>query len=194
VHGSQNANVWARGPQLRGGDLGTIRFIRYPPSDPEPDPDARGISAHTDFEFFTLMHQDKPGLQFMLPPGAGDEAGQWIDAPVRPESYVIIVGDMLERFTNGLLHATPHRVLPCPWQRHSIIRFVAVHPETLVEPMEQFITDARPRAYTAVTMHKHMETTLSNLAEGKGAWDMVTDRSITATYVYDEKVGQGAKL
>ena len=34
--------------------------------------------------------------------GAGSEAGQWIDAPVRSESYVIIVGDMLERFTNGL--------------------------------------------------------------------------------------------
>ena len=49
------------------GDLGTIRFIRYPPSAAKPDPDARGISAHTDFEFFTLMHQDKPGLQFMLP-------------------------------------------------------------------------------------------------------------------------------
>ena len=135
------------------------------------------------------MHQDKPGLQFMLPPSAGHEAGQWIDAPVRSESYVIIVGDMLERFTNGLLKATPHRVVACPWQRHSIIRFVAVHPDTVVEPMKQFITATRPRAYTAVTMKEYMATTLSNLAEGKGAWDIEKGTSITATYVYSEHGG-----
>jgi isopenicillin N synthase-like dioxygenase len=182
---------------LRGGDLGTIRFIRYPPSDPRPDRDARGISAHTDFEFFTLMHQDQPGLQFKLPPGTGREAGQWIEAPVRSESYVIIVGDMLERFTNGLLKATPHRVVACPWQRHSIIRFVAVHPETLVAPMAQFITATRPRAYTPVTMREHMATTLRNLTEGKGAWDVETETSITATYKYGEhhheEVGSAAE-
>ena len=50
--------------------------------------------------------------------------------------------------------------------------------------MVQFITAARPRAYTAVTMKEHMATTLGNLAAGKGAWDMETETSITATYVY----------
>ena len=62
---------------LRGGDLGTIRFIRYPPSAAKPDPDARGISAHTDFEFFTLMHQDRAGLQFMLPVRATSAVANW---------------------------------------------------------------------------------------------------------------------
>ena len=50
--------------------------------------------------------------------------------------------------------------------------------------MAQFITASRPRAYTAVTMKEHMATTLGNLAAGKGAWDIETETSITATYVY----------
>ena len=82
--------------------------------------------------------------------------------------------------------ATPHRVLPCPWQRHSIIRFVALQPSTLVEPMARFVTEERPRAYTAVTMLEHMNTTLTNLEEGKGAWDAESGISLTATYRYGE--------
>ena len=53
-----------------------------------------------------------------------------------------------------------------------------------------FVTAERPRAYTSVTMKEHMDTTLRNLAEGKGAWDRVSNSSITATYVYDEGDGE----
>ena len=52
-----------------GGEFGTIRLLHYPATEGEPDPDVdRGIAAHTDFEFFTLMEQDAPGLQFLPPP------------------------------------------------------------------------------------------------------------------------------
>ena len=42
-----------------------------------------------------------------------------------------------------------------------------------------------PAAYTAVTMERHMETTMTNLQQGKGAWDSAKGVSRTATYVYD---------
>ena len=64
-----------------GGDYGTIRLLSYPGAADAPAAASRGISAHTDFEFFTLMHQDAPGLQF-LPPTS--KPREWIDAPVRP--------------------------------------------------------------------------------------------------------------
>ena len=83
---------------------------------------ATGISPHTDYEMFTLMHQSASGLQIVPAGGSG-----WIDLPVRPADFVIIVGDMLERYTNGALRATPHRVLMTPWPRYSIIRFTAVN-------------------------------------------------------------------
>jgi isopenicillin N synthase-like dioxygenase len=139
-----------------------------------------GISAHTDFEAFTLMHQDAPGLQFMSP-----HSTEWLDAPVRPGEFVVIVGDVLERFTNGTLKATPHRVINTAHERHSIIRFSAVHPDTLIEPLNAFVSEARPPLYTPVTMARHLETTIANLKEGKGAWDAEKGVSKTATYVYD---------
>jgi len=159
------------------GDLGTIRLLHYPgTTDTEID---RGISAHTDFEAFTLMHQDAPGLQF-IPPSGGD----WVDAPVRPGEFVVILGDVLERFTNGVLKATPHRVLKTPHSRSSIIRFNAVHEDTLIEPLEAFVSEERPAQYTPVTMKLHMETTMKNLQNGLGAWDSERNVSRTATYQY----------
>ena len=120
------------------GDLGTIRLISYPGfevpvhtfsaanansgdhawtySDDEDDDDDVckadvGIAPHTDFEAFTLMHQDAPGLQLLsrteLEKG---KDGAWIDAPV-VDAFIVIVGDILERYTNGVLRATPHRVV-----------------------------------------------------------------------------------
>eukprot|EP00933_Yihiella_yeosuensis_P069029 TRINITY_DN7513_c1_g2_i2.p1 TRINITY_DN7513_c1_g2~~TRINITY_DN7513_c1_g2_i2.p1 ORF type:complete len:196 (-),score=38.06 TRINITY_DN7513_c1_g2_i2:110-697(-) len=170
-----------------GGDMGTIRLLHYPAAANDEEASARaaanyGISPHTDFEAFTLMHQDAPGLQF-LPPGGNT----WVDAPVRPQEFVVIVGDVLERFTNGVLKATPHRVLQTAWERNSIIRFNAMTPDTLIAPLPEFVSEGRPAMYTPVTMKKHMDTTMEGLEAGRGAWEPGNPgRSLTATYVYDD--------
>mmetsp|Transcript_13182 Transcript_13182/g.15391 ORF Transcript_13182/g.15391 Transcript_13182/m.15391 type:complete len:349 (-) Transcript_13182:32-1078(-) len=158
------------------GDLGTIRLLFYPGMENNSQEIVDdGISAHTDFEAFTLMHQDAPGLQFMSP-----ESGEWIDAPVREGEFVVILGDVMERFTNGVLKATPHRVVKTRHSRSSIIRFNAVEEDTLIAPLEKFGTPL----YTPVTMKEHMETTMRNLELGHGAWDPIKKCSKTATYVY----------
>merc|ERR1711862_745722 len=172
----------------KGGDFGTIRLLRYPNNEDKND-DAMhkanvGISAHTDFEAFTLMHQDAPGLQFLPPQKSVDGTQNWIDAPVFDDMFVVIIGDVLERFTNGVLKATPHRVLKTKHQRNSIIRFNAVSSDTLIEPMPEFVSDINPPKYTPVTMRRHMETTMRNLEKGVGAWDNKNNRSLTANYVY----------
>lgn len=123
--------------------------------------------------------QDAAGLQF-IPSG---EQG-WVDAPVRPGEFVVIVGDVLERLTNGVLKATPHRVKLTEHTRNSIIRFNALHPDTLIAPLPAFCSSDRPPAYTPVTMRVHMETTIRNLEKGIPAWDTERNVSRTATYVY----------
>jgi len=106
---------------------------------------------------------------------------------VRPEEFVVTVGDCLERVTNGELLATPHRVLYEPRrQRNSIVRFNAFRPEAVVRPMAQFVSASRPPAYSPVTMATHMETTMRNLANGVGSWDSATQRSISATFDYSD--------
>lgn len=164
------------------GDFGTIRLLSYPEINESDAKEANmGISAHTDFEAFTLMHQDAPGLQFIPASGEG-----WIDAPVRPGEFVVIIGDVLERFTNGLLRATPHRVILTPHHRQSIIRFNAVTADTLIAPLPEFVDEGRgePSKYSPVTMRTHMETTMRNLELGLGAWDHDEQVSLTATYDY----------
>ena len=201
---------------FKDGDLGTIRLLHYPEARDDAEVNARamenakgamerqvGISAHTDFEFFTLMHQQQPGLQLLVQHSEGEDCGQsqpkwrWVDAPTAMDDHgamLVIAGDIFERFTNGVVRALPHRVLCTPHARNSIIRFNAVHPDTVVEPLDVFIGPERPRAYGRTTMRKHMETTMSNLAAGKGAWSSSESmdqndpgRSLTATYNYEQE-------
>jgi isopenicillin N synthase-like dioxygenase len=90
------------GKHLHQGDLGTVRLLKYPPR-PSKDMRSVGISAHTDFELITLMAQDEAGLQFMFPPAGGStHAGEWVELPVREGQCIVIVNDMMERFTNGV--------------------------------------------------------------------------------------------
>jgi isopenicillin N synthase-like dioxygenase len=175
-----------------GGDFGTIRLLHYPSMDSAAAAKTNvGISAHTDFEAFTLMHQSAPGLQ-LLPPltsGSGDDGQppaqrEWMDAPVRPGEFLVIVGDALEPCTNGLFQATPHRVLKTAHARWSIIRFNAFAADTILAPLEKFCDDQRPAAYAPVTMKVHMDTTIQNLELGIGAWDEEKQQSRTANYVY----------
>src|SRR5271165_5909271 len=54
---------------------------------------------------FTVLLQDSVGgLE------ARNRAGQWIPAPSVAHSFVINIGDMMQRWTNGRFVSTPHRV------------------------------------------------------------------------------------
>jgi len=68
--------------------------------------------------------------------------------------------------------------------RSSIIRFNAFAPETVIQPLDQFVSAERPRAYSAVRMREHMETTMRNLEAGLGSWDPEHRRSRSASYEY----------
>ena len=129
------------------------------------------------------MHQDAAGLQ-LLARGELDrgDAAAWVDAPVT-DDFVVIVGDILERYTNGVLRATPHRVVRRRAARRSIIRFNAVAPDEVVAPLAAFCGSGGPK-YTPVTMQKHMDTTLGNLRRGIPSWDPATNTSRSATYDY----------
>ena len=70
-----------------------------------------GSAPHTDFGCLTLLAQDEVGgLQVQSPTNNG-AALKWIDVPRIPGSFVVNVGDMLHRWSNGLLRSTPHRVI-----------------------------------------------------------------------------------
>jgi isopenicillin N synthase-like dioxygenase len=83
--------------------LTQLRVLHYPPQRPEEE--AQGVEAHTDPGAFTILLQDSVGgLE------ARNRAGQWIPAPPVAHSFVINIGDMMQRWTNGRFVSTPHRV------------------------------------------------------------------------------------
>ncbi len=83
-----------------------LRLLYYPPVSKETSPDVYGSAPHTDFGCLTLLAQDDVGgLQVQSP------TGEWLDAPKIENSFIVNVGDMLHRMTNGKLRSTPHRVI-----------------------------------------------------------------------------------
>lgn len=108
-----------------------------------------GISAHTDYECFTILHATLPGLEVL------NAAGDWIDAPPVPGAFVINIGDMMEVLTNGRFIATPHRVRNVPHERYSFPLFCAVDFDTLIEPLPEFKGDGSS-AYPTYVAGDHL--------------------------------------
>ncbi len=128
----------------------TMRLLHYPANDGPADTRNVGIAAHTDFECFTIMNQTAPGLELT------NVGGQWCEAPSDIGTFTIILGDMTERFSNGWLKATGHRVVNTPWTRYSMILFFAIDGDYEVAPLSQFVSEENPAMYDPVTQDDHI--------------------------------------
>jgi isopenicillin N synthase-like dioxygenase len=125
-----------------------LRLIHYPYA---PDAEDRlGIGAHTDYECFTLLKPTAPGLEVLN--GAGD----WIDAPPIPGTFVVNIGDMLELWTNGEFVATTHRVRTVSQERYSYPLFFSVDYHTVVAPLAEFVTPDRPPVRPTLVAGEHL--------------------------------------
>ncbi|WP_448206923.1 isopenicillin N synthase family dioxygenase [Azospirillum sp. sgz302134] len=80
--------------------------IYYPPQPADMGEEQFGVAPHTDYGCITLLYQDDAG---------GLEAqrldGAWVAAPPVPGTFVVNVGDLLDRWSNGRFKSTPHRVV-----------------------------------------------------------------------------------
>jgi len=126
-----------------------LRVIHYP-FDPQAGPDQQGIGAHTDYECFTILHGTAPGLEVL------NGEGQWIDAPPIEGAFVVNIGDLLEAWTNGEFVATSHRVRKVAEERYSLPFFATCDYDTLVEPLPQFVSAARPAPYPSLVSGDHL--------------------------------------
>ena len=138
-----------------------LRLIHYPPSEHEVrDAQALGVGAHTDYECFTILWQDAPGLQVQ------NTSGDWIEALPIPGSFVVNIGDMMQRWTNDLFVSTPHRVVNPPrTARYSFPMFFATNHDTVVRVLPQCTGPENPPRYPPThaghwteTMHTHVYT------------------------------------
>ena len=87
-----------------------LRLLRYSAEASAPAEGVFGAGAHCDYGMWTLLAtDDNPGLQ--IQPRVGGADGPWLDVPPRRGAFIVNLGDMLERWTNGVCLSTRHRVV-----------------------------------------------------------------------------------
>jgi isopenicillin N synthase-like dioxygenase len=93
-------DTWLNAPMT------TLGPLHYPPQSGHITEAQIGAGAHTDYGCLTMLAQDEVGgLQVRA------KSGAWVDAPPVPGSFVVNIGDMMERWTNGVFTSTLHRVV-----------------------------------------------------------------------------------
>lgn len=131
-------------------ELNSFRLLHYAGDPPASSDSEVGIAAHTDFECITLLYQDAPGLELRC------ADGRWLDAIDAVGNIVVLLDDMIERWTNGFFTATGHRVRQTGEQRFSIVMFMAVDDRVSIEPLAPFVSDETPAQYETVTQAEHL--------------------------------------
>jgi len=128
------------------------RLLRYPVVPLPCDSDVFGAAPHTDYGFITFVLQNEVGgLQVK------DKDGTWIDLPPRPGQFVMNVGDILERWSNGVYPATPHRVVPMhEKERYTNVYFFDPFVNTRVKPVHTCVSEERPAKYDEVLYIDYM--------------------------------------
>ncbi|CAL9159491.1 unnamed protein product [Musa hybrid cultivar] len=101
------------------------------------------LPAHVDETTVTLVVQHKvAGLQVLT------ADGEWLTVPLSPNSYTVLIGQALQGWSNGRLHAKLHRVLVGGGEtRYSAI--FGSHPkdDVMVQVPEELVDEEHPLIY-----------------------------------------------
>ncbi len=128
------------------------QLVFYPPSQLGDEAVERfGAAAHSDFGALTILMQDSlGGLQVQ------NLAGDWIEAPPIPGTFVCNIGDLLERWTNKRLVSTKHRVINRSNKaRFSIPIFYDPSSDAVVDPKEMGISE-KAAIFPPITAGEHI--------------------------------------
>jgi len=141
--------------------ISELRLLRYP-SQPIADDRVLGIGQHSDYDMFTILATDDvPALELL------NAAGDWIPAPPIPGTFIVNVGDLLERITNDLYRSTVHRAVnrhDC--DRYSLPFFSNIDPLEVIDVLPSCVSEERPARYEPIAAGVYVEA-LMNDAYGR---------------------------
>ena len=133
----------------------TLRMLRYPPHPADADERTFGAGAHTDWGALTILAQDSHGgLEVQMPDGT------WVEATPHEGCFVVNLGDMIPRWTNGLYHSNPHRVRNrhsggAP--RYSIPFFYEPDYFAVIEPVPGTVAPGETPRFETCTAGEHLK-------------------------------------
>ena len=149
-----------------------MRLLHYPECDREAI--AKGQKRggiHTDYGTITLVAQN--GVGGLV---AQKINGDWVNVPPIPGGIAVNVGEMLQRWSNDILRATPHQILDedplhkerattqsdrVP-ERYSIAFFCNANKDTSLECLPVCHSAERPPRYEPVNAHEYITMRLAS--------------------------------
>uniref|UniRef100_A0A3Q7ERB9 Fe2OG dioxygenase domain-containing protein n=1 Tax=Solanum lycopersicum TaxID=4081 RepID=A0A3Q7ERB9_SOLLC len=116
-----------------------------------------GLGAHTDNNFLTFIAQNQVnGLQI-------NKNGEWINATISPNSFVVLSGDSFKAWTNGRLHSPLHRVaMPRENDRLSLQFNTLSKPGHFIEAPKELVDEKHPLLFKPYEMHGLFNYVASN--------------------------------
>lgn len=132
--------------------MAVLRLLHYSKEQSHPEDGIYACGAHSDYGMVTLLLTDEnPGLQIYT------KNKEWIDVPPRPNLFVVNLGDMLERWTNGLFRSTKHRVLTSTQaERYSIPFFYEPAFDTEVTCLDVCCSEENQAKWKPTTSGEHL--------------------------------------
>ncbi|KAL4740975.1 hypothetical protein BDV11DRAFT_184388 [Aspergillus similis] len=133
------------------------RMLHYPPQ-PVEGQGIPGQAAHTDWECFTILAQDRvPALQVR------NNQGHWVAAPPIPGTLVVNIADCLATWSNNRFKSTIHRVVNLTGEeRYSIPFFFGVDYNTTISVLGNMGSDENPPCRKPFTAGEYVLQKLSH--------------------------------
>ncbi len=151
-----------------------LRILNYPELEyVQTDASALHIraGAHTDYGAMTILKSGGPGLQLQL--SKDRDSSTWIDVPHLEDSFIINLGDLMQRWTNDTWKSTLHRVIATDndggnrtsdggeilfksARRQSIAFFVNMNGNATVEPLKTCVDEGNPSRYVPIKASEHL--------------------------------------
>ena len=135
----------------------TFRLLHYPALAEQEglDDNESRAGAHTDYGSITLLFQDDVGGLEVK-----SKEGHWVAASPAPETIVVNIGDLMQRWTNDVFCSNPHRVKQPEQSRHkdrySIAYFCTPNKNQIITCLPTCCSPESPAKYPPITTQDHM--------------------------------------
>jgi isopenicillin N synthase-like dioxygenase len=136
--------------------MALIRLLHYPTQPGPFSEETIGTGAHTDHECFTVLSQDRiQALQVR------NRRGAWIDAPPISGTFVINIGDLMARWTNGIFASTYHRVSNLSGHaRYSLPCFIGANSDALIQALPSCVSPDHPAKWPPVLAGEYVSSAI----------------------------------
>jgi isopenicillin N synthase-like dioxygenase len=144
--------------------MSALRLVHYYPlQQPKHTTHVIRAGAHTDYGALTILAAQDEGLEVLLryQEADGTTTSKWIPVPLIPGTFIINLGDLMQRWTQDQWISTYHRVaMPstdAKERRYSMAYFVNINGDTLIEPLQSCRgDDDNGNKYPVISAGEHL--------------------------------------